>query len=186
MGSTFPLGLHEYARKFGGELGFFYGKSFNENICFETGLNIDAYGRRNIKVLNKYNYFASTIDNNSANVDSKSFYEDASYIRFSFQIPLLLSNKFKNNKIETKTGLLFSARNLFTFTRYSRCEPDFINTYSTEDKLGFRSYGIDLNLGFYYKIIKKLRLYVNYRTPINQYLFNYNIISFGLSYNIIN
>ena len=172
IGTTYPLTTYESVRKFGGEIGIVYGRNVYQQFYFETGLVLDVYGKKNNPII-----WTIGTSNNS------NIY-DGSYMRFSAQIPLLLNYKLLENTLEFNGGFLLSGRYLKTITSYSGLDPE-VN--GSDDRMypRFRQYGLDLNLGVCYRLIKELRIYINYRTPINKFFVEDGVFSTGLKYNII-
>ncbi|MBI9066707.1 MAG: hypothetical protein JEZ09_05400 [Salinivirgaceae bacterium] len=112
---------------------------------------------------------------------------------FSTYIPIQFNYKINQGQLKLNYGLFIAGKNLYHINN----SDDFANTanvlnYDLYRYGRVRCYGIDINLGLSYEIIKKLRIYFNCWTPVIYYPLNrgtdnmkYIAVSIGLNYKIV-
>jgi hypothetical protein len=178
FGANFPINYttDELSRKVGLEPGFLYGKNIGTKFIFETGLVIDIWGRINHEVVNHYH------DEEGVYIE---YLEDAAFLRFAMQVPLLLKYKLNNDKFQISSGFNLSGRNLLTFTNYTGIDPEHGRPVNSNEYLAARGYGVDFDLGVDYFLNQEVILYLNYRTallynPSTNY--DYGLLSAGIKY----
>lgn len=178
FGTTHPINYtaYELSRKAGLETGFLYGKVISTKFIFETGLVIDIWGRVNNEVVNHY------YDEEGVYIE---YIEDAAFLRFAMQVPLLLKYKLNNDKFLIFGGFNLAGRNLLTLTRYSGIDSEHGNPAISDEYPSARGYGIDFNLGIDYFLKQNLILYLNYRTALLYAAstnYDYGVLSAGIKY----
>lgn len=164
IGSNYPVNAASVntLRRIGFELGILANKKISKKSSLESNLMFDFYHRNEL-----FRIFSI-----SKPYDGSYYYSDNySTARLSIYVPLLFKYQPFDNSMTFKGGPSLAGRNLFVFSN----SPAVKKGYDPDKKVSFkgnevvfRTYGMDINFGFSYNLIKRGGIDINLRIPLQK------------------